>query len=96
MIPKLCAMNVPRVKSGKIQLMFEENLTINSKKKEEVMSEATVCNKCGEPVDTNVKHCRKCEGKQFVSAAKNLGGFLVNDVKGIFGKLKKVRIKIDQ
>lgn len=60
------------------------------------MSETTKCSKCGDPVDTNTKTCRKCEGKQFVSAAKNLGGFLVNDVKGLFGKLKKVRIKIDQ
>lgn len=60
------------------------------------MSEAPVCGKCGEPVDANVKNCRKCEGKQFVSAAKNLSGLLVNDVKGLFGKLKKVRIKIDQ
>lgn len=81
------------VKGGKFQLMLDNNS--NSITKETTMNEQPKCSKCGDIVDVNVKLCRKCEGKQFVSAAKNLGGFLVNDVKGLFGKLKKVRIKID-
>lgn len=48
--------------------------------------------KCGNDLPEGLKQCRTCDRAQFVSAAKNLGGHLVGDVKGLFGKLKKVRI----
>lgn len=53
----------------------------------------TTCEKCGAPVsNNNDRTCRKCDGKKFVSGAKNLFSHLVHDVKGLTARFRKVRV----
>ena len=54
-----------------------------------------VC-KCGESLPSNMKQCRKCEGKQFIGGAKSLFGHLLHDAKNLAARLKKVRVKTGQ
>lgn len=52
------------------------------------------CEQCGGDAG-DLKLCRKCDGKKFVSAAKSLFGHLAQDARNVVAKFKKVRVKSD-